>query len=244
MRICHVSDNHGYFPELPGEFDVVVCSGDFFKHYKRKPNYNPIRRQDEIEFQTYWLKSRIDVIREWTKGKPFIWSSGNHDFINPCNILNENSIKAIDIDNKVIEYGGFVWYGFPYVPMIINEWNWERDPQQMKEQTANLVNRLKQNNKLDKLDILVAHCPINGTLDSAFYSKIGNKQMNSVIDYALQKPLGLYLCGHCHENNGWVQRGNTLFNNGAVMLNKSIRIITYRNNKWTIDATIKDTVIS
>lgn len=48
-------------------------------------------------------------------------------------MLNDYGIEAIDLDNKVIEYGGYVWYGFPYVPIIRNCWNFECDETKLRD---------------------------------------------------------------------------------------------------------------
>lgn len=234
MNIWHCSDLHGYFPEPSGKFDVVVCSGDIFLHNQMKPNYGPTRRCAEIEFQTNWLKSRIETIRDWLRGKPLIWCSGNHDFINPCKILSNAGIETINLDNKVVEYKGFVWYGFPWVCEIRNEWNWECNPTQLKKETDNFIRRLKGSNALDKLDILVAHNSILNTLDKCEGQHIGNRYMNTTIKYALQKPLGLYLCGHNHGDYGVEYFGETLVSNAASAGKRTGRIISFDNNKWII----------
>ena len=234
MRIMHVSDTHGYFPELEGEFDAVVHSGDFHAFNKREsyegrqveldPNRTPKKRKAEIEFQKEWLFDKIPTIKDWIKGKPFLFCSGNHDFFNPCAMLNDNGIEAIDLDNKVVEYMGYVWYGFPYVPMIRNSWNFEREPTDLKREVQTFVARLKNHGKLDGLDILVAHCPMSGILDKAKRS-IGNKHMNSAVSYQLQKLPKAYLCGHVHPDNGLESMGEMIVSNAAVGDSGKPRII-------------------
>jgi len=229
MLICHISDCHGQLIDLPGEFDVVVCSGDFFAYNKSEsfgkrgielePNRTAAKRKAEIEFQKIWLLTNIKAIKEWIKGKPFIWSSGNHDFLNPCQILNDNGIEAIDLDNKVVEYKSFVWYGFPYVPKIRNCWNFECTPDELRKEVNTFLRRLKDAKMFDRLDILVAHCPPDGILDTYDAKKeqhIGNPFINSTITYQLTNPLKLYLCGHAHPSNGVLSIGSTTFSNAAI----------------------------
>lgn len=231
MTILHVSDLHGYFPNLPSGSDVIVSSGDFYKHHQRKPNYGPERRKEEIEFQKDWLKYKLKDFKKWLDGRPFLWCSGNHDFFNPCELLNANGIEAIDLDEKAVEYKGLVWYGFPWVRYITGEWNWEAEPKKWKEETQNIISNLKNNNCLDKLDILVAHSPPMGIVDAIKYEgRVGNPNMLPIIDYALQKPLQLYLTGHIHEANGWSRRGDTLYSNAAT----SYRVIIKENNEWKV----------
>ncbi len=234
LRICHVSDLHGYFIPLPKEFDVLVFSGDFFKFNQRKPNYGPERRREEIEFQTNWTRFNLPNIKKWLDGRPIVWCSGNHDFINPCQILNDNGIEAIDIDEKVVEYKGLVWYGFPYVRYLIGEWNWELDPQHWRNECQNIVKRLKEAKSLDKLDVLVAHSPPEGIVDMTDYNgRVGNPHMNAVINYALQKTLPLYCCGHIHQAYGWTKTNGTLYSNAAIYGVREPRILLLENNEWT-----------
>lgn len=226
MKLMHVSDTHGCFPDLPGEFDAVVYSGDFFPFNYREshegralelyPNRNSETRQAEIEFQKTWMLRRIDTLKDQVKGKPIVWSSGNHDFFNPCDMLNEHGVRAVNIDNKVMEYMGLVWYGFPYVPMLRNAWNFERDDKELKHEVQTFVQRLKEDGKLDKLDVLVAHCPPDGVLDFANKKRIGNKHMHSALFYQLQKPPQLYLCGHAHPSNGLDKMGDIVVSNAAI----------------------------
>lgn len=235
MLLAHVSDLHGFFPTLPKEFDVLVFSGDFYKHNQRKPNYGPENRRAEIEFQTNWLRMNLSTIKEWLQGRPFVWCSGNHDFLNPCELLNQAGIEAIDLDEKVVEYKGLVWYGFPYVRYLIGEWNWEADPQHWKQESQNIVKRLKEAGKLDKLDVLVAHSPPEGIVDmSSWDGRIGNPNINPVINYALQKPLPLYLTGHIHEAYGWDKVGETLYSNAAIAGKNKPRVLLLENNEWKV----------
>jgi Icc-related predicted phosphoesterase len=242
MKLMHVSDTHGYFPELPGEFDAVVCSGDFFPYNESnsfgrraielEPNRTVAKRKAEQEFQKGWLFNRIDTFREWVEGKPVVWSSGNHDFFNPCRMLNDHGIEAIDLDNNVVEYKDYVWYGFPYVTMIRNCWNHERDNSDLKREVEIFVQRLKEHGKLDKLDILVAHCPPNNVLDSVGgvegygdRRNIGNKFMHSALFYQLQRQPKLYLCGHAHPSNGLEKMGEITVSNAAIGTSGKPRII-------------------
>jgi Icc-related predicted phosphoesterase len=236
MLIQHISDNHGYFPDLPGEFDVVVCSGDFFPYNKNQslgkrnielePNRTSAKRKAEIEFQKKWLFTNIETIREWIKGKPFIWCSGNHDFLNPCQILNDYGIETIDLDNKVVEYKGLVWYGFPYIPELRNCWNFECTHDRLRKEVNIFLQRLKDAEMFHKLDIIVAHCPPNGILDMTDKEEhIGNPFINSAITYQLTNPLKLYLCGHVHPANGILSIGGTTFSNAAIGHNGKPRIL-------------------
>src|ERR1035437_9703982 len=109
ITIAHVSDTHGQsWPEIPDECDMVIHSGDGM------PNASRGNVEIEIPFQTKWVKNNVENYRKWLKGKPLLYCQGNHCFINPCPILNENGIETIDLTNKIGLYKGIVFYGFPF----------------------------------------------------------------------------------------------------------------------------------
>jgi len=211
----HCSDLHAYFPELSGDFDVVVSSGDFFPNKHWGPNKNPKLRKEEQEFQTNWLLKNIPFIKKWLNNKPFLWCSGNHDFINPCEILNKNGIQAIDLDNKVVDFLNYTWYGFPFISKIRGDWNWERDLPELKQEVNNFLLKLKDSNKFNNLDILVAHAPIYGKLDQYYGENCGDRFINSKLEYQLQKLPYVYLDGDVHNCYGIDYLGEIFISNAA-----------------------------
>lgn len=217
MIICHGSDWHGnrfklesgevvsVFPEIKEEFDIFVMSGDFLPNFRWGCNKNKSDLKEEIKYQENWCRLYAKDLKKCIHDKPFLFSSGNHDFINPCKILKEHGINAIDLDDKVVEFMGYTWYGFPYIPMMNDNWNHERDSNDMRAEIIMMINRLKDAKVYNKLDILVAHCPLHGLLDFTKYygnEHCGNSHMNSALIYQMEKLPILYLCGHIHENGG------------------------------------------
>ncbi len=227
MIICHSSDQHGFqykvdgevvsiFPDIKEEFDVFVCSGDMLPNLVWGCNNKPDLLPYEIKYQENWCRKYAEDINKWSHNKPFLFSSGNHDFINPCKILKEHGVNAIDLDNKVVEFMDYSWYGFPYVPFFGDNWNHERNAQDMFTECNRMLNRLKNSGKENKLDILVAHAPLMGLLDLAGREHIGNAQLLNTLMYRMKNLSQLYLCGHCHQNGGeivWLDNDD-----GAEML--------------------------
>lgn len=242
MKICHSSDLHGcqykipvlnsdfttsdqkisIFPKIKEDFDIFVMSGDFLPNKIWGPNKKKADLKIEKKYQEYWVETNAKGIKEMIKDKPFLFSSGNHDFINPCEILIKHGVNAIDLDNKVVDFMGYTFYGFPYIPAMDQNWNFERDSQEMRNEVINMIDRLKTAKKFDSLDILVAHCPLYGILDRVYAENIGNTHMNTFLEYQLPKLPKAYFCGHDHQcggNYAYFSRGteaDTMFISNAA----------------------------
>lgn len=219
MKILHFSDSNGFryrqesgevislFPTIKEEFDIVVCSGDFYPNLHWGSNRKKELVKQEIEYQNKWFISQLKPFKEFIQNKPFLWSSGNHDWAEPVSILNQNGIEAYDLDNKVIEFAGLSWAGFPYIPLINNNWNFEKDSNEMRQEVQKFLDRLKAANKFDSLDVLVCHCPPNGILDNdeGRGGHLGNSHMANALNYQFTNRPKLYLCGHVHEQAGKIE---------------------------------------
>ena len=222
ITILHCSDSHGTLPILPKEGDVVVHSGDMM------PNASRGIRHIEYQFQTQWMQRAVETYKRWLDGRPIIYSAGNHDYIlNPMEILQDAGINATDITNKRCTFRGLRLFGFPYINYIDNEWNYELRGQEM----ANEVRRLKDE-LIRGVDILVAHSPIYGILDSNFVTRdpygniksseygehIGNRPMADLFSYGLDPEYWprYYLHGHCHEHWGNAKLDEMIISNAAT----------------------------
>jgi Icc-related predicted phosphoesterase len=216
MKICHASDWHGckvkseyghvetIFPDIEEEFDIFVMSGDYLPNLVWGANQKKDELKKEKAYQEEWCHKYAKTFKKCIHDKPFLFSSGNHDFINPCEIFKQYGINAIDLDNKVVEFNGFSWYGFPYIPFMGNHWNFERGSNDMRGEVILMINRLKDAGVYNKLDILVAHCPLDNILDWTGTDHIGNSHMNSALLYQMKTLPRLYLCGHNHSCFGQI----------------------------------------
>lgn len=225
-NLIHISDNHSTLPKLPGDADeMVVCSGDFFP--------NSTRGVVEVEetYQTQWLIENLPAIKKWIGGRTFIFCDGNHDFIDPCEILQREGVRAISITNRLKQHNGITFYGFPYIPWIGGEWNYECHVPDMINQVAKLKLALSRG-----VDVLVAHCPPYGILDANFVIRdgtrlvvpgwaehCGNRILTNLLSYELDnipkelRPKYL-LCGHIHESHSIMEEFGMTISNAATIV--------------------------
>lgn len=214
LIIASVSDTHGFgWPDIPDECNIIIHAGDGL------PNSSRGIVEKEITFQTDWINKNISKYKKWSKGKPIFYTMGNHCYVNPCPILSDNGIECYDLTNKLVKYKNVTLYGFPYVPYIDqNTWNFTCYVDEMQIHIEVLKNILLNN----KVDILVAHCPIANILDIENYKHFGNASMANMFMYDLDESYWptLYCCGHCHAQGGkYAELKNMRINNAATTLN-------------------------
>ena len=97
MLLCHVSDTHGFFPDLPPEAEVIVHSGDGM------PNSSRGNLKVEPRFQSEWVRKNVETYKKWLGGRPLIYLEGNHCFIDPISILREAGIDAVSDDDEELD---------------------------------------------------------------------------------------------------------------------------------------------
>jgi len=215
MRIAHISDSHGNFPAIPDECDIVVHSGDFL------PDSNIYWRQNnkimDMKIQRDWLEDNMHSLKYWLKDKPFLFCSGNHDFLDANlveNMLCSGEIEAICLNDKITNYEGTYFYGFPYTPEYTGLMAYERNPSEMLVETDKMAQKLNQ----ELVNVIVAHAPVYQILDVAHNQHIGIKQMSSALQFKIHKDMmpTHYLHGHCHQGKGIKMEQNILFSNAAT----------------------------
>lgn len=216
MRILHISDSHGMPKQAPSdEFDVVACTGDFLPSCPGKGACPP--RHLEEPFQRDWLRLNASDIARYVGGRPFIWVAGNHDWIDPCDALRAAGVDVIDANMQIVDVVGLRWAGFPYVPHINGMMTNELSSRDMFHACYTLVKTWELDSRLQP-DVLLAHCPLFGTLDRAHDGNhYGNATMLEMLSQsdARQRPR-FYLCGHVHSPAGPVQvLGMTVYNSAT-----------------------------
>jgi Icc-related predicted phosphoesterase len=215
MRILHCSDNHGTFPQMHGNFDIIVNSGDFFPN---SPNVFSKNKNLEMAFQLQWLRNNLDNIKQWLGDHTFLYTAGNHCFLHPDAMefeLQKAGIKAYSLNNKLFSYQGVNFYGFPFVPDFGGTWNYELKLPEMQDK----VNEMTEVLNKSFVDVLVCHCPPYDCLDLTYGGvKIGNTCINNMLDYKLFSHMvpTAYLTGHCHESAGITIRNGLLVSNAAT----------------------------
>lgn len=218
MKIIHVSDTHGTFPTLPAEGDVVVHSGDGL------PNASRGKLPIEIPFQNNWIRKNTKSYAQWLNGRPMLYCMGNHCFISPCDLLQEAGINAIDITNKTVTFNGLKFCGFPYIPYLDGEWNFEKRLPEMALEIRKLKDQIANG-----VDVLVCHAPPYGVLDSNFVIRredgtlipdygehCGNSLLNTLLTYELEKLPKALLVGHIHEHHSVTEEWGITISNAAT----------------------------
>jgi Icc-related predicted phosphoesterase len=210
FNITHTSDTHSCFIRLPNNNNIIVHTGDLL------PNETRGNIDWEIPFQKEWVGKKINEFKNWIGDRKFLFGLGNHDFIDPTPILRSAGIDAINITNNHYEYQGVRFYGFPYIPFIAGEWNYECTSEEMTRQIRRLKDAVLQG-----VDVLVAHCPPYGILDAEYTMRycntiaipewsrrFGNIHLANFLAYGMDeipkenRPKYL-LCGHVHEHHGF-----------------------------------------
>ena len=213
MRILHGSDYHGKLFPLKGNYDTVVFSGDFFPdcpyQYSDKNKY--------AAFQLQWLESQIFDIKKWLNGHPILMIGGNHDFLSYKiveKVLKDEGINCIDLNDKLVTHDLVNFYGFPYIPVIDESFNYELDLDERQEKVDEMVSILNST----KVDVLVCHAAAKDILDvdrlgysygcpilaDAFMNKIHRDMLPEVVCH-----------GHIHSPGITVKNG-ILFSNAAT----------------------------
>lgn len=194
IRILFVSDTHGpiQITSLPprSEFDIMCHAGDWFPD----PN-GRLRNADVVGYQRDFLRYEASCLAAYLGDTPFVFTLGNHDFMNTSlveeelrtngvNVYNPNDrAKVISVREKTLSFRGF-----RYIPWIHGGFCGELDDVELKLRT----NALKE----EDFDVLISHCPPSGKLSRGF----GNDHLR---DNLLQPNAPLVnLVGHIHETGG------------------------------------------
>lgn len=192
MKILHISDTHGGMPLLQAEGDIVVHSGDMM------PNRSFGIREIEYTFQRYWIEDVSARMKAWIGDRPFLFTPGNHDYIDPTPVMRDADIDARLLCNGSLTVDGVRFYGSPWTPMFCG-WNWMcSDAGEMHGNLAPAVEGFE----LGEIDVFVSHGPMFGVLDrNASGERCGSKVLREVMQNA-EHPPKLFLHGHIHEGCG------------------------------------------
>ncbi len=214
MKILHVSDTHSAFIILPKEWDFMIHSGDFLPNFHFDIGTGRRNLSLEIEAQEQWVEENVDIFKWWLQDRPFLFSAGNHDFIDPCPILQAHGINAISLTNQFVTFEGLTFYGYPYVPALPGRWagfwNYECSAEGLKNTLDDMIKVTGSS-----FDILVAHAPPFGILDMTHSREhIGNTALINYLDYDVLN-VNYILSGHVHESAGRVKYNNTVINQSA-----------------------------
>jgi Icc-related predicted phosphoesterase len=207
VKIAHFSDTHGLPRKgIPEQCDLVVHSGDLF------PNQTRGVREVEISYQRQWLHRTMPHWRSWLQNIPMLMVAGNHDYIDPTPLMRAAGLRVYNVEGRILDMHGLRFMGLPDIPWMGGEWNHERSDTEMKEH-VDLIYEFKP-------DVLIAHCPPYGVLDTPYEFNdgyhIGSTPLANALSYHPHEVKAV-LCEHCHEQGGREARvRSTLISNAAT----------------------------
>lgn len=216
MIVCHFSDWHGSWRQLPIA-DIYVCTGDMFRNYPTvlpdgSKSIDPTR---EAACQKEWILMQGDMRRYLGNySAPVICVRGNHDYVDLSNVFG-GEVWEVDLDPaRTVDIDGRRFGGMRGIPYIAGEWNDEEREWELWHRQANIPR---------DIDVLVTHVPPYQVLDLApNFVNYGSKEVRSYVDcraayaaYAGAKPLRAHFFGHIHKVSS-CRLGDTLYSNAAT----------------------------
>lgn len=193
FRLTHVSDTHGILPHIPSSSLAIIHSGDM------APNLTRGDAKTEEPYQQEWWNRKLQQIQDIIGDRYFLYIPGNHDYWDPETLLQNAGVKAHNLTGKVLNCLGLTFYGFPWIPYIAGEWNYEIHTPGMSRRVC----------AIPECDILVAHCPPFGICADLEDGKgNGNSVLLNWLNYQASRLPQYLLCGHFHESRGIAKYGD------------------------------------
>lgn len=219
MRICHFSDWHWNWLDLPAA-DLYICTGDMLKNFPVK-TMRAYGTSWSIDPAVERIKQKL-AMHQFTQDKgfrsllgnpdaPVLSVRGNHDFVGIAPLFADCNHVHEFLDNEVVvlDTGGchLRVTGHRGVPYIAGTWSDEL-------LRADLTDRMRR--MPPDVDIYLTHYPPSGVqLDDGY----GLDGMANWMMYE-REGKGLHCFGHIHEAGGFTfSAGGTLFSNGAKYWN-------------------------
>ena len=209
MKVCAISDLHGYLPEIK-PCDILLIAGDI----------SPVDIQFNKPKMKEWLE---DTFAKWIRSLPVekvFLIAGNHDsYFENCSqgallSFQQACCNLIYLENEVGYYydeNAQLWsiFGTPYCHTFGN-WPFMRSEEFMIEKFSKIP---------EEVDIIITHDPpfacgdTDVILDAPVHrighvrlnEHLGNQPLRSVLEKTKYK---LHVCGHIHSgdhiyNEGW-----------------------------------------
>jgi len=207
MIIGHFSDLHGHLDPLlesKGNPDLWVATGDIF------PNFTRGHAQVEVGYQTKWFSLHARDLLLRLDGVPLLSVPGNHDWVDFAKLLSRHGHPAYSVTPKGIYLMGHKFAGFPNIPIIAGEWNYEAP--------SVYLAALVKMTMASKPDILVTHAPPDGILDMGGPEGHtgGIAALTGALAYTHHN-VKVHLFGHIHEaGQESVEEMGIQFYNGSM----------------------------
>lgn len=214
IRVCHFSDWHGMWQELPPAH-LYICSGDML------PNSlgHKIDWQYEEKFQSKFMKDNpisIPHYKQQVNPSQVFCVRGNHDHVGIAPLFTGRDIFVREFNNfgyhgidiETVLNGQLRIFGTRGVKRVHG-----RGPDELYlEECEAMMTSLRNL----RTDILITHGPPKGVLDEEGGESFGSAALRGVLEKVQPK---LHCFGHIHESKGIRTLGNTICSNAATGVN-------------------------
>lgn len=190
MKICAMSDLHGFLPkkeDIPN-CNVVIIAGDI----------SPLNLQKDFLNCSIWFGYTFIPWCESLPCEKVIIVAGNHDFFFQLNERKNyfykygNTKKVIYLQHATYKYNHKTFFGTPYVEDL-PRWAFNLSDEAAKKYFSEIPN----------CDVLISHTPpFNAACTGRIFST-GSIDYGSynLRDAIINKNIALILCGHVHSGN-------------------------------------------
>jgi predicted phosphodiesterase len=193
MRVCCISDLHGFLPEIP-PCDLLLIGGDVIR----------CGLEFNLLEQSAWLDN---IFSPWLRRQPakhIVGVAGNHDFIFARAPQFVPALPWTYLLDSGTEVEGLKIWGAPWQP-IFRDWAFNLPEAELAKRWAAIP---------DDTDILVLHGPPAGVGDFVpnENANVGSPSLRTRIE-ALRPQLVVF--GHIHEGYGKYRFDSTILVNAA-----------------------------
>ncbi len=186
MKICCISDLHGYYPNV-GSGDLLIISGDLTANHTS---------EEYFKFESWLYEQNY---------KRIIMIAGNHDtfsdtkpysFLSPPRKSAKHEKLIEYLCDSGTEFEGLKIWGSPW-----SLWFPGINPKCVSF-TCKTEEELKEKWDLipNNTDILITHCPPRGIRDFTKSKKFAGSK--TLVDKLLSSNIKLHVFGHIHECGG------------------------------------------
>ncbi len=191
MKVCCLSDIHGFLPKVP-ECDLLILAGDYC------PTSN-------INKQFAWFNKFFAPWLERQTAK-VIGVAGNHDWIFEKRPESVPEMNWTYLQDSRVTWNGFNFWGSPWQARF---WDWAFNAdEEFMEHKWSLIP--------DDTDILILHGPPHGYGDFSPFGKV-HTGSPSLTKRILEVKPQLVVAGHIHSGYGRYQLEETTIINAAYV---------------------------
>lgn len=195
MKLCLLSDTHGFLPEVDADTDVILHAGDVTPVFDHS-----------LQFQLSWLTTNF---KNWLNehGIPTILVAGNHDFIFEDKAAISLELPCIYLYDSGTKLGGYKIWGSPWQPPFY-DWAFNLPESELEKKWALIP---------DDTEILITHGPPKNIRDreGRNESHVGSR---TLLERTFKLPnLKLHVFGHIHHDFGQVEIAEAQFVNASYV---------------------------